>query len=125
MQGKPTRPGLYKCKDCGKPFTITVGTVMVRSHVPLHKWVWAAQLMASSKKGFCAHELHRLIGTNYETAWFLFIEAADIDLISLHDLAIPAKGRRAWVGRAAGSCNAANRLGRSQGLRSRPVPAPV
>ncbi len=72
LQGKSTRPGVYNCKDCRKPFTVTVGTVMERSHIPLHKWVLAAQLMASSKKGFSAHELHRLLGTNYETAWFLF-----------------------------------------------------
>src|SRR5271165_2479319 len=72
MQGKTTRAGLYKCKDCRKPFTVTMGTVMERSHVPLSKWVLAAQLMASSKKGFSAHELHRVLGTNYETAWFLF-----------------------------------------------------
>jgi transposase-like protein len=72
MAGKTTRPGLYKCKDCRKPFTVTMGTVMERSHVPLSKWVLAAQLMASNKKGFSAHELHRTLGTNYETAWFLF-----------------------------------------------------
>lgn len=72
LMGKSTRPGVYNCKDCRKPFSVTVGTVMERSHVPLCKWVLAAQLMASSKKGFSAHELHRLIGTNYETAWFLF-----------------------------------------------------
>ncbi len=72
LQGKSTRPGVYKCKDCRKPFSVTVGTVMERSHIPLCKWVLASQLMASSKKGFSAHELHRLLGTNYETAWFLF-----------------------------------------------------
>src|SRR5271154_3157484 len=72
MQGKSTRPGLYKCKDCRKPFTVTVKTVMERSHIPLSKWVLAAQLMASSKKGFSAHELHRLLDTTYEAAWFLF-----------------------------------------------------
>lgn len=72
MAGNTTRPGLYKCKDCRKPFTVTMGTVMERSHVSLSKWVLAAQLMASSKKGFSAHELHRVLGTNYETAWFLF-----------------------------------------------------
>jgi transposase-like protein len=72
LQGKSTRPGVYKCKDCRKPFSVTVGTVMERSHIPLSKWVLAAQLMASSKKGFSAHELHRTLGTNYETAWFLF-----------------------------------------------------
>ena len=72
LQGKSTRPGVYKCKDCRKPFSVTVGTVMERSHIPLSKWVLAAQLMASSKKGFSALQLQRMLGTNYETAWFLF-----------------------------------------------------
>ena len=72
LMGKSTRPGVYKCKDCRKPFTVTVGTVMERSKIPLHKWVLAAQLMASSKKSMSAHQLHRMLGTNYETAWFLF-----------------------------------------------------
>lgn len=72
LQGKSTRPGVYKCKDCRKPFTVTVGTVMERSKVPLSKWVLAAQLMASSKKGMSALQLQRMLGTNYETAWFLF-----------------------------------------------------
>jgi transposase-like protein len=72
LMGKSTRPGVHKCKDCRKPFTVTVGTVMERSKVPLCKWVLAAQLMASSKKGMSALQLQRMIGTNYETAWFLF-----------------------------------------------------
>jgi transposase-like protein len=72
LAGKSTRPGVYKCKDCRKPFSVTVGTVMERSHVPLHKWVLAAQLMASSKASMSAHQLHRMLGTTYETAWFLF-----------------------------------------------------
>lgn len=50
LQGKSTRPGVYKCRDCRKPFSVTIGTIMERSHVPLCKWVLAAQLMASSKK---------------------------------------------------------------------------
>jgi transposase-like protein len=72
LQGKSTRPGVYKCKDCRKPFSVTVNTVMERSHIPLSKWVLAAQLMESSKKGMSALQLQRMIGTNYETAWFLF-----------------------------------------------------
>lgn len=72
LAGKSTRPGVYKCKDCRKPFSVTIGTVMERSKIPLSKWVFAAQLMASSKKGFSALQLQRMIGTNYETAWFLF-----------------------------------------------------
>ncbi len=72
LKGKSTRSGVYKCKDCRKPFSVTVGTVMERSKVPLSKWVLAAQLMASSKKGMSALQLQRMIGTTYETAWFLF-----------------------------------------------------
>ena len=71
LKGKSTRPGVYKCKDCRKPFSVTVGTVMERSKIPLNKWVLAAHLMSSSKKGMSAHQLHRMLGTTYETAWFL------------------------------------------------------
>ena len=71
LQGKSTRPGVYKCKDCRKPFSVTVGTVMERSHIPLAKWVLAAQLMASSKKGMSALQLQRMLDVSYEAAWFL------------------------------------------------------
>jgi len=73
LKGKSTRPGVHKCKDCRKPFTVTVGTVMERSKIGLAKWVLAAQLMASSKKGMSALQLKRMMGLgSYETAWFLF-----------------------------------------------------
>jgi transposase-like protein len=74
MKGATTRPGLYKCKtkECRKPFTVTMGTVMERSHVPLTLWLLAAHYMASSKKGMSALQLQRMTGTSYETAWFLF-----------------------------------------------------
>ena len=80
LAGKSTRPGVYNCKDCRKPFSVTVGTVMERSHIPLSKWVLAARLMAASKKGMSAHQLHRMLDISYEAAWFLFHrlrEAAD------------------------------------------------
>lgn len=72
LEGKSTRPGVYKCKDCRKPFSVTVGTVMERSKIPLTKWLLAAQLMASSKKGMSALQLQRMLSVTYETAWFLF-----------------------------------------------------
>lgn len=72
LKGKSTRPGVHKCKDCRKPFTVTVGTVMERSKIPLCKWILAAQLMASSKKGMSAKQLERMLNVTYETAWFLF-----------------------------------------------------
>jgi transposase-like protein len=72
MGGKSLRPGVYNCKDCRKPFSVTVGTVMDRSHIPLSKWVMAAHLMSASKKGMSALQLHRMMGISYEAAWFLF-----------------------------------------------------
>lgn len=71
LKGKSTRPGVYKCKECRKPFTVTVGTVFERSKVPLNKWVLATHLMAASKKGMSAHQLHRMLGVTYKTAWFM------------------------------------------------------
>jgi transposase-like protein len=71
LEGKSTRPGVYKCKECRKPFSVTVGTVFERSKIPLNKWVLAAHLYAASKKGMSAHQLHRMLGVTYKTAWFM------------------------------------------------------
>jgi transposase-like protein len=72
LKGKSTRPGLYKCRDCWKPFTATMGTIYERSHIPLHKWLLATHLMVSSKKGISAMQLHRNLGFgSYRTAWFM------------------------------------------------------
>jgi len=71
LKGASTRPGVYKCKDCRKPFTATIGTLYERSHIPLHKWLLAFRLMASSKKGCSVHQLHRTLGITYKSAWFL------------------------------------------------------
>ena len=71
LQGKSTRPGLYKCRACEKPFSATVGTVFERSKIPLNKWLLATVLLTSSKKGFSSHQLHRQLGVTYKTAWFM------------------------------------------------------
>lgn len=65
------RAGLFQCNDCREQFTVTVGTVMERSKIPLNKWLMAMHLMASSKKGYSAHQLHRTLGITYQSAWFL------------------------------------------------------
>ena len=72
LEGSKHRPGLFQCGDCRQQFTVTVGTVFERSKVSLHKWMLATHLMASSKKGFSAHQLHRSIGVTYKTAWFMW-----------------------------------------------------
>jgi transposase-like protein len=71
LAGKSTRPGVYWCNECDAPFSVTVGTVMEDSKIPLNKWVLAFHLMSASKKGMSAHQLHRMLGVTYKTAWFL------------------------------------------------------
>lgn len=65
--------GRYRCanKECRKDFTVMTGTVMERSHAKLTQWAMAFWMAASSKKGFSAHQLHRALGCQYNTAWFL------------------------------------------------------
>jgi transposase-like protein len=63
--------GFYHCGDCRKRFTVRTGTVYERSHIALHKWLFATWLLCSSKKGMSAHQLHRMIGVTYKSAWFM------------------------------------------------------
>ena len=69
--GASTRPGVVQCAPCRRAFTVTVGTVMEDSKIPLNKWLLAFRLMAGSKKGMSAHQLHRSLGITYKSAWFL------------------------------------------------------
>lgn len=71
LKGKSNRPGLWKCKDCREPFTVTVGSLFHRSKVPLNVWLLAVYLLSSSKKGISSHQLHRTLGVTYKTAWFM------------------------------------------------------
>lgn len=71
LRGKSHRAGLYQCAECREQFTVTVGTVMERSKIPLNKWVLAMHLLSASKKGMSAHQLHRMLGITYQSAWFL------------------------------------------------------
>lgn len=67
----PVRPGVYKCSECRKQFTVTVGTIFEGTRLGLNKWLYALYLMCSSKKGISANQLSRDLGVQYKTAWFL------------------------------------------------------
>lgn len=64
------RHGLKKCGHCRQQFTARKGTVFESSHIPLHKWLQAAHLLCSSKKGISSHQLHRVLQISYKAAWF-------------------------------------------------------
>jgi transposase-like protein len=83
LQGKSHRAGLFHCNSCEQAFTVTVGSVMERSKIPLTKWVLAYHLMAASKKGMSSKQLQRMLGISYKSAWFLTMrirEAMKVDL---------------------------------------------
>lgn len=71
LGGESMGPGWFYCPACQDKFTVRVGSIFERSHIPLHKWLLAFRLMASSKKGVSAHQLHRTLGITYKSAWFL------------------------------------------------------
>lgn len=70
-KGKTTRPGLWNCRPCRKPFTVRIGTVFESSHVPMRIWLQAIYLVCSSKKGISTRQLQRTLGGSMKTAWFL------------------------------------------------------
>jgi transposase-like protein len=73
LDGEAHRPGVYQCNEskCREQFTVTVKTVFERSKIPLTKWLAALFLMAASKKGVSAHQVHRMLGISYKSTWFL------------------------------------------------------
>jgi len=71
LGGDSMGPGWFYCESCQDKFTVRVRSIFERSHIPLHKWLLAFRLMASSKKGVSAHQLHRTLKITYKSAWFL------------------------------------------------------
>lgn len=71
LAGKTTRPGLYKCYRCRKPFTVRMGTIFESSHLPLHLWLQVIHLMCASKKGVSTRQVQRMLQCSMKTAWFL------------------------------------------------------
>ncbi len=65
------RHGLKKCKDCGKQFTIRIGTMFESSHIELHLWLRAIHLLCVSNKKISASKLHQKLGITVKSAWLM------------------------------------------------------
>jgi len=74
----PARPGYYQCNACRKQFTVMAATVFERSHIPPNKWPMAAFFLSASKKGISAHQMHRMPGITYKSAWFMMHACATL-----------------------------------------------
>ncbi len=63
---------LFYCKDCDYQFSVTAGTVLNDSHLPLVKWFAATLLLCEARKGMSACQIQRTLGIGgYKTAWYL------------------------------------------------------
>ncbi|HEY2890262.1 MAG TPA: IS1595 family transposase, partial [Dongiaceae bacterium] len=71
VNGASMGAGWFYCEECQDKFTVRVGSIFERSHIPLRKWLLAFRLMAGSKKGVSAHQLHRSLAITYKSAWFM------------------------------------------------------
>ncbi len=65
------KPGFYRCNACLEDFTVRTGTIFERSHVPLHKWLYAMYLLVTARKGISSMQLSKEIGVTQKTAWFM------------------------------------------------------
>jgi transposase-like protein len=63
--------GFYRCNQCKEDFTVRTGTIFERSHVPLHKWVYAIYLLVTARKGISSMQLAKEIGITQKSAWFV------------------------------------------------------
>ncbi len=85
----PRKAGFYRCNACKKDFTVRTGTIFGRSHVPLHKWIYAIYFLMTARKGISSLQLSKEIGVTQKTAWFMFHrirEACGNDLTSLRGI---------------------------------------
>src|ERR1700676_5031343 len=63
--------GFYRCNQCKEDFTVRTGTIFERSHIPLHKWVYAMYLVVTARKGISSMQLAKEIGITQKSAWFM------------------------------------------------------
>src|SRR5271165_2694911 len=105
---KTKRAGVFRCaeKACRKDFTVTMKTVMERSHIALHKWLQGFYLTASSKKGFSAHQVHRSLGITYRSAWCMWHRIREAmragGLAPMGGATMPVEADETFIGRKRG-----------------------
>src|SRR6202140_331450 len=83
------KDGFYQCVQCKEDFTVRTGTIFGRSHVPLHKWIYAMYLLVTARKGISSMQLAKEIGITQKSAWFVLQrlrEACGNDLTMLRGI---------------------------------------
>ena len=69
--GQSMGPGWYRCNRCRRKYTVRVGSIFERSHIPLRKWIHAAAIMTGTRRRVSVRQLRRLLGVSYRSAFFM------------------------------------------------------
>ena len=103
LNGNSMGPGWFYCSACKDKFTVRVGTVYERSHIPLTKWAYGFRMMNSCKNGVSAHELHRTLNITYKSAWFMAHRIREAMALTNPSSPLGGKGKvveadKTWIG---------------------------
>jgi transposase-like protein len=90
--------GFYRCNQCKEDFTVRTGTIFERSHVPLHKWIYAMYLVVTARKGISSMQLAKEIGVTQKTAWFILGRLREACKGDLSKLSGTIEIDEAWIG---------------------------
>ena len=110
ITARRSRPGYYRCRDCGDEFTVRTGTIFERSHVPLNKWLYAIYLLVTARKGISSLQLSKELSVTQKTAWFMLGRLREACKGDLRKLKGTVEVDEAYIGGKEGSKHASKKL---------------
>ena len=111
----PYKAGYYHCNACDERFTVRTGTIFERSHIPLHKWVYAMYLLVTARKGISSMQLSKEIGITQKSAWFMLQRLREACGNQLHVLCGTVEVDETYIGGLEGNKHERKKLKQGRG----------
>jgi transposase-like protein len=111
----PRKAGFHRCNKCQLDFTIRTGTIFERSHVPLHKWLYAMYLVVTARKGISSMQLSKEIGITQKSAWFVLQRLREACAGKMEKLSGIVEVDEAFIGGKEGNRHESKKLKNGQG----------